>query len=58
MKEKLEGSGVQVRYDAYEGYPHYSWTFPSQHLAGHAEEFFGKLASGIIWASEGSSAKL
>lgn len=52
MKEKLEKEGVQVKYDAYPGYPHYSWTFPSQHLAGHAGEFFGNFAGGIGWCLE------
>lgn len=49
MKEKLEAEGVQIRYDAYEGYPHYSWTFPSQHLAAHSQEFFGNMVEGIKW---------
>jgi versiconal hemiacetal acetate esterase len=53
MKEKLEAEGVQVRYDAYEGYPHYSWTFPSQHLAAHSKEFFGNMAEGIKWCLAG-----
>lgn len=58
MKEKLEAAGVQVKYDAYEGYPHYSWTFPSKHLAGHAQEFFGNMLGGINWTLEGRQSKI
>lgn len=58
MKAALEMAGVPVRYDAYPGFPHYSWTFPSKHLAGHQADFFGKLIEAVTWINEPTSAKL
>lgn len=49
MKEELESVGVPVTYDAYPGYPHYSWTFPSKHLDVHRQEFLGNAMNGIEW---------
>lgn len=49
MKEALEKAGVSVTYDAYPGYPHYSWTFPAKCLEQHQKEFFGNVLNGIQW---------
>ncbi|KAL4919157.1 Alpha/Beta hydrolase protein [Aspergillus aurantiobrunneus] len=50
MKEALEKAGVPVTYDAYPGYPHYSWTFPSKVLDQHREEFLSRMLDGVTWA--------
>ncbi|KAL2128587.1 hypothetical protein VTI74DRAFT_8954 [Chaetomium olivicolor] len=47
MKESLEEAGVSVMYDAYPGYPHYSWLFPSKHLDQHRKQFFAGMFKGI-----------
>ncbi|KAK4234870.1 hypothetical protein C8A03DRAFT_46881 [Achaetomium macrosporum] len=44
-----ESRGVPVNYDAYSGYPHYSWLFPLPHLAEHQKEFFGSFLAGLQW---------
>ena len=41
MKEALEQAGVEVKYDSYEGYPHYSWSFPFQAP--------GRTPSSLLW---------
>jgi len=51
MKGTLEKLGVSVMYDAYPGYPHYSWLFPSKFLADHQKEFMGNLFKGIYWVN-------
>lgn len=50
FKERLESFDVPVMYDAYPGFPHYSWTFPSTHLAEHTKDFLGNAIDGIKWA--------
>lgn len=47
MKEALEQNGVYLKYDDYPGYPHYSWTFPSDCLAEHRQDFNAKLVEGV-----------
>ncbi|KAF9887233.1 hypothetical protein FE257_010361 [Aspergillus nanangensis] len=49
MKEALGAAGVPVKYDAYPGFPHYSWTFPSPCLVEHQREFFGNMIQGLQW---------
>ncbi|KAL5363831.1 Alpha/Beta hydrolase protein [Aspergillus floccosus] len=49
MKEALQAAGVPVTYDAYPGFPHYSWTFPSSTLVDHQGEFFGNMLRGLEW---------
>lgn len=49
MKEVLENSNVPVQYDAFPGYPHYSWTFPSKHLDEHRHDFLGKVLRALQW---------
>lgn len=51
MREALEKAGVPVTYDAYPGYPHYSWTFPSKHLDQHRDEFLLNVLHGIEWVN-------
>jgi len=38
---------VPILYDAYEGYPHFWWTFPSEHLKKEIELFDVNLANGF-----------
>lgn len=38
---------VPVLYDAYEGYSHFWWTFPSEHLAKPIAQFNVNLANGF-----------
>lgn len=49
MKDALETCDVPVKYDAFPGYPHYSWTFPSTHLDEHRNDFFAKLVQAMQW---------
>lgn len=49
MKQALEAAGVSVQYDAYPGFPHYSWTFPSPTLVEHQGEFFGNMIRALQW---------
>ncbi|KAL3486863.1 Alpha/Beta hydrolase protein [Aspergillus germanicus] len=49
MKGKLEREGVPTVYDAYPGFPHYSWTFPSKHLEEHRTAFLGRVLEGVRW---------
>ncbi|KAL4890671.1 alpha/beta hydrolase fold-domain-containing protein [Aspergillus ambiguus] len=49
MKDVLEAAGVPVAYDAYPGFPHYSWTFPSPTLADHQKEFFDNMLCALQW---------
>lgn len=49
MKQALERVGVPVTYDAYPGFPHYSWTFPSPTLVEHQAEFFGNMLRALQW---------
>ncbi|KAL4808016.1 Alpha/Beta hydrolase protein [Aspergillus unguis] len=51
LKEELDKAGVPTKYDAYPGFPHYSWTFPSPILDQHREEFLGKVLGGVAWVS-------
>lgn len=51
MRDILLQKGVSVRYDAYPGYPHYSWSFPSKFLDAHRDEFFGKLFEATNWVN-------
>ncbi|KAK4175380.1 Alpha/Beta hydrolase protein [Triangularia setosa] len=51
MKDSLEEAGVAVMYDAYPGYPHYSWLFPCKSLAEHQKVFWGNMLKGIHWVA-------
>lgn len=52
LKQELESASVPVMYDAYPGYPHYSWLFPSPYLAEHQKVFFKQLVGGIRWVCD------
>ena len=52
MRAALEKARVPVKYDAYPGYPHLSFLFPSKHLDEHRKEVFGNLLKGIAWIGE------
>ena len=49
MKEALERDSVDLRYHAYSGFPHYSWTFPSKELDAHRDDFHRDVVNGIRW---------
>ncbi|EAW12305.1 alpha/beta hydrolase [Aspergillus clavatus NRRL 1] len=51
MKEALEEAQVPVRYDAYPGFPHYFWSYPSPVLAAASEEFHENLFLALEWAN-------
>lgn len=40
FKAKLDEAGVPNLYDEYVGYPHYFWSYPSEHLARPTAEYF------------------
>jgi versiconal hemiacetal acetate esterase len=43
----LTSNRVATKFDFYEGYPHYHWTWPSPKLKKPREEFNANLASGV-----------
>jgi versiconal hemiacetal acetate esterase len=47
MKAALDKAGVPVRYDEYEGYPHYFWSYPGPSLKAASEEYYSNLAKGV-----------
>ncbi|KAL5390175.1 hypothetical protein PMIN03_010703 [Paraphaeosphaeria minitans] len=49
FREKLEENKVPYRFDFYEGYPHYHWTWPSSKLDKPREEHNANLAKGVQW---------
>ncbi|KAI9371745.1 Alpha/Beta hydrolase protein [Aspergillus egyptiacus] len=51
MQRALEQLRVHLSYDAYPGFPHYSWTFPSKLLDQHREEFLGRMLDGVRWVA-------
>lgn len=51
MKEELDKAGVPVRYDAYPGFPHYSWNFPSKYLDEHRGKFLGNVLGAVQWVN-------
>ncbi len=57
MRAALEKARVPVKYDAYPGYPHLSFLFPSKHLDEHRKEVFGNLLRGIAWIGESEREK-
>ncbi|KAL2851404.1 Alpha/Beta hydrolase protein [Aspergillus pseudodeflectus] len=58
MRRKLEREGVPTVYDAYPGFPHYSWTFPSKHLEEHRNVFLGRVMEGVRWVGGFKAAQL
>ncbi|KAL3444204.1 Alpha/Beta hydrolase protein [Aspergillus insuetus] len=58
MRGKLEREGVPTVYDAYPGFPHYSWTFPSKHLEEHCTVFLGRVLEGVKWVGGFKTAQL
>lgn len=52
MKQALEEVKVPLLYDAYDGYPHYSWMFPAPVLKRHVEEFNVNLTRALDWLNE------
>jgi len=52
MREQLETNGVEVKYDEYEGLPHYFWTFPSGKLDEVRNDYVQKLVRGTQWVLE------
>jgi versiconal hemiacetal acetate esterase len=49
MKEALESAGVPLIYDAYPGFPHYFWSYPSPALAKASEQFHLNMFRAIEW---------
>ncbi|KAF2006268.1 hypothetical protein P154DRAFT_455979 [Amniculicola lignicola CBS 123094] len=47
FKQKLDDNKVPTKFDFYEGYPHYHWTWPSSKLDKPREEFLDNLAKGV-----------
>ncbi|EPE24258.1 alpha/beta-Hydrolase [Glarea lozoyensis ATCC 20868] len=52
MKEVLDENGVSNRYEEYEGYPHWFWVYPSEHLKEPVEKFFSNLKKGFEFVLE------
>ncbi|KAL4808306.1 Alpha/Beta hydrolase protein [Aspergillus unguis] len=49
MRDALQETEVKVRYDAYEGFPHYFWSYPSKYLEMASEEFHRNLFGALEW---------
>ncbi|PYI01509.1 alpha/beta-hydrolase [Aspergillus sclerotiicarbonarius CBS 121057] len=49
MKGRLEELGVALRYDAYPGFPHGFWSFPSERLRVDAERCYGNWHRAVTW---------
>jgi len=47
FKAALDDAGVPNMYHEYDGYPHWFWVFPSDHLKSTREEFWVKLLEGF-----------
>lgn len=49
MNPMLNQSRVKVKYDEYQGYPHYFWTFPSPALKEPTENYMANLNKGVAF---------
>ncbi|KAI2840406.1 hypothetical protein CBS147343_10342 [Aspergillus niger] len=49
MGEALKESGVPLMYDAYPGYPHYFWSYPSPVLAEASKTFHENMFRALAW---------
>ncbi|KAF1978717.1 alpha/beta-hydrolase [Bimuria novae-zelandiae CBS 107.79] len=49
FKQKLDDSKVPYKFDFYEGYPHYHWTWPSAKLDKPRDEYNANVAKGVQW---------
>ncbi|KAF2119701.1 Alpha/Beta hydrolase protein [Lophiotrema nucula] len=47
FKQKLDDNRVPTKFDFYEGYPHYHWTWPSTKLDAPRQEFLSNLEKGV-----------
>jgi versiconal hemiacetal acetate esterase len=55
MRDALKQEGVQVRYDEFDGYPHYFWTFPGPSLEQPARDYLKKLGNGVKFVLSSSA---
>jgi versiconal hemiacetal acetate esterase len=55
MRDALMQAGVPVRYDEFDGYPHYFWTFPAPSLEGPARDYLRKLEQGVKYVLSSSA---
>ncbi|KAL2839965.1 Alpha/Beta hydrolase protein [Aspergillus pseudoustus] len=49
MKDALEDMNVPLRYDAYAGFPHYFWSYPSKFLKTDSDAFHQRMFGAVDW---------
>ncbi|KAJ0424409.1 Alpha/Beta hydrolase protein [Aspergillus carlsbadensis] len=52
MRDALEEVGVPLKYDAYEGFPHYFWSYPSKFLEADSDKFHQTMFAAVDWLHE------
>ncbi|KAL4821849.1 Alpha/Beta hydrolase protein [Aspergillus spinulosporus] len=52
MRDALIEKGVDVRYDAYPGFPHYFWSYPAKALEGVSGIFHANMYRALQWIHE------
>ncbi|KAG9234540.1 arylacetamide deacetylase [Amylocarpus encephaloides] len=52
MRDTLNEAGVPNMYDEYEGYPHFFWSYPSEHLKGPIGKFKSNVRKGVEFVLE------
>ncbi|KAL2819422.1 Alpha/Beta hydrolase protein [Aspergillus granulosus] len=52
MRDALEGVSVPLRYDAYAGFPHYFWSYPSKFLKAELDAFHRNMFAAVEWLHE------
>ncbi|KAL4908272.1 hypothetical protein BDW74DRAFT_188414 [Aspergillus multicolor] len=52
MRDALIEKGVEVRYDAYAGFPHYFWSYPGKALAEVSRVCHENMYDGLRWIHE------
>ena len=55
MRDALKQAGVPVRFDEYDGYPHYFWTFPGPSLEEPTRDYYEKLEQGVKFVLSSSA---
>ncbi|KAL3457614.1 Alpha/Beta hydrolase protein [Aspergillus heterothallicus] len=49
MRDALEEVGVPMKYDAYDGFPHYFWSYPSKFLKADSDVFHQNMFAAVEW---------
>ncbi|KAL2798446.1 Alpha/Beta hydrolase protein [Aspergillus keveii] len=52
MRDALEEGEVPLKYNAYEGFPHYFWSYPSKFLKADSDKFHQNMYAAVDWLHE------